>query len=56
MFRETLIYCVGMRIGDSISGPLDYADMAKLADALDLGSSGATHAGSSPVIRRGEAP
>lgn len=28
-----------------------YADMAKLADALDLGSSGATRAGSSPVIR-----
>lgn len=28
-----------------------YADMAELADALDLGSSGATRAGSSPVIR-----
>lgn len=26
--------------------------MAKLADALDLGSSEATRAGSSPVIRR----
>ena len=29
-----------------------FADMAKLADALDLGSSEATRAGSSPVIRR----
>ena len=28
-----------------------FADMAKLADALDLGSSEATRAGSSPVIR-----
>ena len=28
-----------------------FADMAKLADALDLGSSGVTRAGSSPVIR-----
>ena len=28
-----------------------FADMAKLADALDLGSSAATRAGSSPVIR-----
>ena len=27
------------------------ADMAELADALDLGSSGNTRAGSSPVIR-----
>ncbi len=27
------------------------ADMAELADALDLGSSGAPRAGSSPVIR-----
>lgn len=26
--------------------------MAELADALDLGSSGVTRAGSSPVIRR----
>ena len=30
-----------------------FADMAKLADALDLGSSEATRAGSSPVIRIG---
>ena len=29
-----------------------FADMAELADALDLGSSEATRAGSSPVIRR----
>ena len=28
-----------------------YADMAELADALDLGSSGESRAGSSPVIR-----
>ena len=28
-----------------------YADVAELADALDLGSSGATRAGSIPVIR-----
>ena len=28
------------------------ADMAELADALDLGSSGESRAGSSPVIRR----
>ena len=28
-----------------------YADMAELADALDLGSSGYPRAGSSPVIR-----
>ena len=28
--------------------------MAELADALDLGSSGETRAGSSPVIRRNE--
>ena len=27
------------------------ADMAELADALDLGSSGNTRAGSTPVIR-----
>ena len=27
------------------------ADMAELADALDLGSSGESRAGSSPVIR-----
>ena len=27
------------------------ARMAKLVDALDLGSSGATHAGSSPALR-----
>lgn len=37
-------------------GPFRYnssapADMAELADALDLGSSGATRAGSIPVIR-----
>ena len=31
-----------------------FADMAKLADALDLGSSEATRAGSSPVIRIAE--
>lgn len=31
-----------------------FADMAKLADALDLGSSEATRAGSSPVIRISE--
>ena len=31
-----------------------FADMAKLADALDLGSSVATRAGSSPVIRIAE--
>ena len=28
------------------------ADMAELADALDLGSSGNTRAGSTPVIRK----
>lgn len=28
-----------------------FADMAKLADALDLGSSAARHAGSTPVTR-----
>ena len=27
------------------------ADMAKLADALDLGSSAARHVGSTPIIR-----
>ena len=27
------------------------ADVAKLADALDLGSSGAIHVGSTPIIR-----
>lgn len=27
------------------------ADVAKLADALDLGSSGAIHVGSIPIIR-----
>ena len=31
-----------------------FADMAKLADALDLGSSEATRVGSSPVIRIAE--
>ena len=31
-----------------------FADMAKLADALDLGSSEASRAGSSPVIRIAE--
>ena len=31
-----------------------FADMAKFADALDLGSSEATRAGSSPVIRIAE--
>ena len=30
---------------------LRFADMAELADALDLGSSGTSRAGSSPVIR-----
>lgn len=30
------------------------ADVAKLVDALDLGSSGATHGGSSPSIRTPE--
>lgn len=30
--------------------PFQSGDVAKLADALDLGSSGATHAGSIPVI------
>ena len=29
----------------------DYAGMAELADALDLGSSAARHAGSTPVTR-----
>ena len=31
-----------------------FADVAELADALDLGSSGHTRAGSSPVIRSGK--
>ena len=31
--------------------PFIYADMAELADAQDLGSCGAIHAGSIPVIR-----
>lgn len=30
---------------------IDYADVAKLADALDLGSSALRRAGSIPVIR-----
>jgi hypothetical protein len=30
---------------------LFYADVAKLADALDLGSSAARHVGSTPIIR-----
>ncbi len=30
---------------------IKYADMAELADAIDIGSSGNTRAGSSPVIR-----
>jgi hypothetical protein len=29
----------------------DHADVAKLVDALDLGSSAARHGGSSPFIR-----
>ena len=33
---------------------MPYAGMAELADALDLGSSEATRAGSSPVIRIAE--
>ncbi len=31
--------------------PKPLADVAKLADALDLGSSGVTHVGSIPIIR-----
>ena len=33
-----------------------FADVAELADALDLGSSAAGCAGSTPVIRRTEVP
>ena len=33
------------------SGPLLFADVAELVDALDLGSSGVTRGGSSPLIR-----
>ncbi len=32
-----------------------FADVAKLADALDLGSSAARHVGSTPIIRTKEA-
>jgi hypothetical protein len=31
--------------------PNIFPDVAKLADALDLGSSGAIHVGSTPIIR-----
>ena len=35
---------------------LEFADVAKLVDALDLGSSAARHGGSSPSIRTEEEP
>ncbi len=38
-------------ISDNLSEIFSFADMAELADALDLGSSGNTRAGSTPVIR-----
>ena len=37
-------------VGSNPTSPA-YADMAELADALDLGSSGGSRAGSTPVIR-----
>ena len=43
IFLNKVIHIVNTR--------LQRADMAELADALDLGSSGNTRAGSSPVIR-----
>ena len=39
------------RISKLINGKTEYADVVELADTLDLGSSAAKHAGSSPVIR-----
>ncbi len=47
---------MSMRSSDSLTIPqflysVYFADMAELADALDLGSSGQPRAGSSPVIR-----
>ena len=42
---------MGCKFAPSLQTSTHYADVAKLVDALDLGSSAARHGGSSPSIR-----
>ncbi len=49
--RAIAFKILGRKFAPSLQTSTHYADVAKLVDALDLGSSAARHGGSSPSIR-----